>query len=253
MVIMKTAKEIGYMEEAGKILTACHREIRDLIRPGITTLEIDQFAEEFIRSHGATPEQKGYKGYPFATCASVNDEICHGFPTKDSLKDGDIAKIDMVVNLQGWLADSAWTYPVGQISKEAERLIKVTKECLYLGIEAAIIGNRIGDISHAIQSHAEEQGFSVVRDFMGHGIGQIMHEDLQVPHYGRPHRGERLREGMVFTIEPMINIGSYHLKIDPNKWTARTTDGSLSAQYEHTIAITKNSPLVLTEQRTRKV
>ncbi|MCO1604253.1 type I methionyl aminopeptidase [Desulfosporosinus nitroreducens] len=253
MVIIKTAKEIGYMEEAGKILTACHREIRDLIRPGITTLEIDQFAEEFIRSHGATPEQKGYKGYPFATCASVNDEICHGFPTKDSLKDGDIVKIDMVVNLQGWLADSAWTYPVGQISKEAERLIKVTKECLYLGIEASIIGNRIGDISHAIQSHAEGQGFSVVRDFMGHGIGQIMHEDLQVPHYGRPHRGERLREGMVFTIEPMINIGSYHLKIDPNKWTARTTDGSLSAQYEHTIAITKNSPLVLTEQRTRKV
>ncbi|SHI43943.1 type I methionyl aminopeptidase [Desulfosporosinus lacus] len=253
MVIMKTAKEIGYMEEAGKILTACHREIRNLIRPGITTLEIDQFAEEFIRSHGATPEQKGYKGYPFATCASVNDEICHGFPTKDSLKDGDIVKIDMVVNLQGWLADSAWTYPVGQISKEAERLIKVTKECLYLGIEAAIIGNRIGDISHAIQTHAEGQGFSVVRDFMGHGIGQIMHEDLQVPHYGRPHRGERLREGMVFTIEPMINIGSYHLKIDPNKWTARTTDGSLSAQYEHTIAITKNSPLVLTEQRTRKV
>jgi len=253
VVIMKTAKEIGYMEEAGKILTACHREIRNLIRPGITTLEIDQFAEEFIRSHGATPEQKGYKGYPFATCASVNDEICHGFPTKDSLKDGDIVKIDMVVNLQGWLADSAWTYPVGQISKEAERLIKVTKECLYLGIEAAIIGNRIGDISHAIQTHAEGQGFSVVRDFMGHGIGQIMHEDLQVPHYGRPHRGERLREGMVFTIEPMINIGSYHLKIDPNKWTARTTDGSLSAQYEHTIAITKNSPLVLTEQRTRKV
>lgn len=248
MVIIKTEKEIELMAEAGKILTACHRELRFLIRPGITTLEIDKFAEDFIRSHGATPEQKGYKGYPFATCASVNDEICHGFPTKDPLKDGDIVGIDMVVNLNGWLADSAWTYPVGQISEEAERLLQVTKECLYRGIETAVIGNRIGDISHAIQTHAEAQGFSVVRDFMGHGIGQVMHEDLQVPHFGRPHRGERLREGMVFTIEPMINIGSYHLKIDPNKWTARTTDGSLSAQYEHTIAITKNSPLVLTEQ-----
>lgn len=248
MVIIKTDKEIGYMAEAGKILTACHRELRSIIRPGITTLEVDKFAEDFIRSHGAIPEQKGYKGYPFATCASVNDEICHGFPTKNPLNDGDIVKIDMVVNLKGWLADSAWSYSVGQISKEAERLLKVTKECLYLGIEASIIGNRIGDVSHAIQTHAEEQGFSVVRDFMGHGIGQIMHEDLQVPHYGRPHRGERLREGMVFTIEPMINIGAYNLKIDANKWTARTTDGSLSAQYEHTIAITKNKPLVLTEQ-----
>lgn len=248
MVIIKTDKEIGYMTEAGKILTACHRELRSLIHPGITTLEIDKFAEDFIRSHGATPEQKGYKGYPFATCASVNDEICHGFPSKDPLNDGDIVKIDMVINLGGWLADSAWSYPVGQISNEAEKLLKVTKECLYLGIETSIIGNRIGDISHAIQRHAEAQGFSVVRDFMGHGIGQIMHEDLQVPHYGRPHRGERLREGMVFTIEPMINIGSYRLKIDSNRWTARTIDGSLSAQYEHTIAITKNKPLVLTEQ-----
>lgn len=248
MVIIKTEKEIGYMAEAGKILTACHREIRSIIRPGITTLEIDEFAENFIRSHSATPEQKGYKGYPYATCASVNDEICHGFPTKKPLKDGDIVKIDMVVNLKGWLADSAWTYSVGQISQEAERLLKVTKECLYLGIEASIIGNRIGDISHSIQTHAESEGFSVVRDFMGHGIGQIMHEDLQVPHYGRPHRGERLREGMVFTIEPMINIGRFHLKIDSNRWTARTIDGRLSAQYEHTIAITKDKPLILTEQ-----
>lgn len=236
------------MAEAGKILTACHRELRSLIRPGITTWEIDQFAEKFIRSHDATPEQKGYKGYPYATCASVNDEICHGFPTKEPLRDGDIVGIDMVVNLGGWLADSAWTYPVGELSEDAQRLLKVTKECLYLGIEAAVIGNRIGDISHIIQSHAEAEGFSVVRDFMGHGIGKIMHEDLQVPHFGRPHRGERLREGMVFTIEPMINIGSYRLKIDANQWTARTVDGSLSAQYEHTIAIGKNGPVVLTEQ-----
>ncbi|AET69122.1 methionine aminopeptidase, type I [Desulfosporosinus orientis DSM 765] len=248
MVIIKTEKEIELMADAAKVLTACHRELRSLIRPGITSWEIDNFAEKFIRSHGATPEQKGYKGYPYATCASVNDEICHGFPTKEPLKEGDIVGIDMVVNLGGWLADSAWTYPVGKLSQDAERLLKVTKECLYLGIEAAVIGNRIGDVSHAIQSHAEAEGYSVVRDFMGHGIGKIMHEDLQVPHFGRPHRGERLREGMVFTIEPMINIGSYRLKIDSNHWTARTIDGSLSAQYEHTIAIGKDGPLVLTEQ-----
>ena len=248
MVVIKTEKEIALMGEAAKILTACHRELRTIIRPGITTSEIDKFAEDFIQSHGAIAEQKGYKGYSFATCASVNDEICHGFPSSTPLREGDIVGIDMVVNLKGWLADSAWTYPVGKISEQAERLLKVTKECLYIGIEKSIIGNRIGDISHAIQSHAEAEGFSVVREFTGHGIGQIMHEDLQVPHYGRANRGERLSEGMVFTIEPMINLGLHRLKIDANEWTARTIDGSLSAQYEHTIAITKNSPLILTEQ-----
>lgn len=248
MVVIKTEKQIELMAEAAKILTAIHRELRTIIRPGITTLEIDKFAEDFMHSHGAEAEQKGYKGYPFATCASVNDEICHGFPTKTPLKEGDIVCIDMVVNLNGWLADSAWTYPVGQISEPAERLLKVTKECLYIGIEKAIIGNRIGDISHAVQSHAEAQGFSVVREFTGHGIGQIMHEDLQILHYGRPNRGIRISEGMVFTIEPMINLGLRDLKIDSNEWTARTVDGSLSAQYEHTLAITKDGPLILTEQ-----
>lgn len=248
MVITKTEKQIELMAESAKILTACHRNLRQLIRPGITTREIDKFAEDFIKRHGAKAEQKGYKGYPYATCASVNDEICHGFPGKTPLKEGDIVGIDMVINLNGWLSDSAWTYPVGQISKEAEQLLKMTRECLYIGIEKATIGNRIGDISHAIQNHAESHGFSVVREFTGHGIGQIMHEDLQVPHYGQPNRGVRISEGMVFTIEPMINIGSHQLKIDRNGWTARTIDGSLSAQYEHTIAITKNGPLVLTEQ-----
>lgn len=248
MVVIKTEKEIALMGEAAKILTDCHRELRTMIRPGITTSEIDQFAEDFIQSHGAIAEQKGYKGYAFATCASVNDEICHGFPSNTPLKEGDIVGIDMVVNLNGWLADSAWTYPVGKISEQAERLLRVTKECLYIGIDKSIIGNRIGDISHAIQTHAEAEGFSVVREFTGHGIGQIMHEDLQVPHCGRANRGERLSEGMVFTIEPMINLGSHRLKIDANDWTARTVDGSLSAQYEHTIAITKNKALILTEQ-----
>lgn len=236
------------MAKAGEVLTACHREIRQLIRPGITTLEIDRFAEEFILSHGATPEQKGYHGYPFATCASVNDEICHGFPTSTPLREGDIVTIDMVVNLNGWLADSAWSYAVGQISLQAEKLLQVTKECLYIGIEKAVIGSRLGDVAHAIQSHAESQGYSVVREFTGHGIGQSMHESPQVPHYGSPGRGIRLMEGMVFTIEPMINLGAKALTIDSNGWTARTKDGTLSAQYEHTLAITKDSPLVLTEQ-----
>ncbi|MDD2499005.1 MAG: type I methionyl aminopeptidase [Desulfitobacteriaceae bacterium] len=248
MITIKTPEQIKLMAKAAKILTACHRELRKIIRPGITTLQIDHFAEEFIKSHGAIAEQKGYQGYPFATCASVNDEICHGFPTHTPLKEGDIVTIDMVVNLNEWLADSAWSYPVGQISKEAEELLKVTKECLYIGIEKAIIGNRLGTVSHAIQSHAESQGYSVVRDFTGHGIGQNMHEDPQVLHFGQPNKGIKLSEGMVFTIEPMINIGSYKLTIDQNGWTARTADGKLSAQYEHTIAITKDGPLVLTEQ-----
>lgn len=248
MIIIKTPQQIKLMAEAGKILTACHRELRKIIRPGITPMQIDHFAEEFIQSHGAKAEQKGYQGYPFATCASVNDEICHGFPTNIPLQEGDIVTIDMVVNLDGWMADSAWSYPIGQISAQAEKLLKVTKECLYMGIAKAEIGNRLGDISHAIQTHAESHKFSVVRDFTGHGIGNSMHEDPQVLHFGHPNRGLKLCEGMVFTIEPMLNTGSYNLTIDQNGWTARTADGSLSAQYEHTLAITKDGPLILTEQ-----
>lgn len=248
MIIIKTPQQIELMAEAGRILTACHHELRKLIRPGITTMQIDHFADEFIQSHGAKAEQKGYHGYPYAICASVNDEICHGFPTENPLREGDIVTIDMVVNLNGWLADSAWSYPVGQISGQAEKLLKVTKECLYIGIDKAVIGNRLGDIGHAIQIHAQSHGFSVVREFTGHGIGQNMHEAPQVLHYGHPNRGTKLCEGMVFTIEPMLNRGSFELKIDRNGWTARTVDKSLSAQYEHTLAITRNGPLVLTEQ-----
>lgn len=248
MIIIKTMEQIEKMKKAGEILASTHRQIADMIRPGITTLEIDRFVEEYLKKMGAYPEQKGYHGYPFATCASVNDVICHGFPSKTQLKDGDIVTIDMVVNLDGWLADSAWSYAVGNISEVAQKLLDVTKESLYKGIEQALDGNRIGDISHAIQTFAESQGFSVVRDFVGHAIGQEMHEDPQIPHYGPPHRGGRLKEGMVITIEPMINVGKYHSKIDEDGWTARTVDGRLSAQYEHTIAITKNGPVILTEQ-----
>ncbi|GAA4703226.1 type I methionyl aminopeptidase [Brevibacillus fulvus] len=248
MITLKSQQEIEKMKAAGEILAACHKEIAKLIRPGITTLEIDQFAASFVEKHGATMEQKGYQGYPFATCASVNDVICHGFPNKQPLKEGDIVTIDMVVNLNGWLADSAWSYAVGNVSPEAERLLKVTEQSLYLGIEQAVVGNRIGDISHAIQVFAEQNGFSVVRDFTGHGIGQTMHEEPYVPHYGPAGKGPRLKEGMVITIEPMLNVGTYHAKVDDDGWTARTRDGKLSAQYEHTIAITSDGPVILTKQ-----
>lgn len=248
MIVLKTNEQIALMEKAGRLLAACHKEIAKRIRPGVTTWEIDQFVEQFLQKHGAFPEQKGYRGYPYATCASVNDVICHGFPNKQPLKEGDIVTIDMVVNLNGWLADSAWSYAVGNISPTAEKLLNVTKKSLYLGIEQAVVGNRIGDISHAIQTYAEAQGFSVVRQFIGHGIGQNMHEEPEVPHFGPPGRGPRLKEGMVITIEPMINVGTYMAKIEDDGWTARTADGSLSAQYEHTVAITKDGPRVLTEQ-----
>jgi methionyl aminopeptidase len=248
MIVLKTEREMELMHEAGKLLAACHKEIAKMIKPGITTMEIDEFVEAFLRKHGATPEQKGYKGYPYATCASINDEICHGFPRREPLNNGDIVTIDIVVNLRGALADSAWTYPVGEVTEEVQKLLDVTKTALYKGIEQAVVGNRIGDIGHAIQSFVEAHGFSVVRDFTGHGIGKTIHEDPYIPHFGTPGKGLRLKEGMVITIEPMVNIGAWQSKMDDNGWTARTIDGSLSAQYEHTIAITKNGPLILTEQ-----
>lgn len=248
MIILKREEEIQKMKDAGDILANVHKEIAKMIKPGITTMEIDEFVEDYLKQNNAYPEQRGYQGYPYATCASINDEICHGYPRKEPLKDGDIVTIDMVVNLDGWLADSAWSYAVGNASDEANKLLEITKESLYKGIAQATVGNRLGDIGHAIQSFVESHGYSVVRDFVGHGIGKKMHEDPQVPHYGVPGRGQRLVEGMVITIEPMINIGKYHMKIDDNDWTARTVDGELSAQYEHTIAITKDGPIILTDQ-----
>ncbi|TJX14307.1 type I methionyl aminopeptidase [Tissierella creatinini] len=248
MIIVKTEEEILKMKAAGEILADVHKEIKRIIRPGITTMDIDRFVEQYLEQRGAIPEQKGYHGYPYATCASVNDEVCHGFPSEKPLNEGDIVTIDMVVNLDGWLADSAWSYGVGKVSEDAQKLLDVTKKSLYIGIEKAQVGNRIGDISAAIQAFVEENGFSVVRDFVGHGIGKSMHEDPQVPHYGTAGRGARLVEGMVLTIEPMINIGSWKIKVDDNKWTARTLDGKLSTQYEHTLAITKDGPMILTDQ-----
>ncbi|HLS67660.1 MAG TPA: type I methionyl aminopeptidase [Pseudogracilibacillus sp.] len=248
MITRKSEREINQMHEAGKLLVQTHKEIAEMIEPGITTMEIDAFVEKYLKEHGATPEQKGYQGYPYATCASINDEICHGFPRKEPLQDGDIVTIDMVVNLNGGLADSAWTYAVGNVDEDAKRLMEVTKKSLYLGIEQAVVGNRIGDIGHAIQTYAEAEGFSVVREFTGHGIGPTIHEPPHIPHYGEPNKGIRLKEGMVITIEPMINEGDWKSQMDQNGWTARTIDKGRSAQYEHTLAITKNGPLILTDQ-----
>ena len=248
MIIIKTEKEIEKMQTAADLLIQVHRALREEVKPGVSTLDLDRFVEKFITDRGGYPEQKGYQGFPFSICASVNDEICHGFPNERKLKDGDLLTIDMVVNVDGYLADSAWSYAVGNLSDEGKKLMTVTKECLYKAIDIVKPGTRLGDIGHIIQTHAEANGFSVVRDFVGHGIGKEMHEDPQVLHYGKPNRGLRLEEGMVFTIEPMINAGDWPIAMDKNGWTARTRDGSLSCQYEHTLAVTKDGVIVLTEQ-----
>lgn len=248
MIAIKTPEQIAKMKQAGELIAACHREIAKKIKPGVTTWEIEEFVEAFTKQHGAIPEQKGYFGYPYATCASVNDVICHGFPSKDRLREGDLVTIDMVFSVDGWMADSAWSYAVGKVSDEVKRLMKTTEQSLMIGIEKAVAGNRLGDVSNAIQKFAEGKGYSVVRQFIGHGIGRKMHEEPQVPHYGPAGRGPLLKEGMVFTIEPMLNTGSYEAFIEEDGWTARTIDGGLSAQYEHTIAITANGPLILTKQ-----
>lgn len=248
MTNILSERQINKIRDAGKIVIACHVALRDFIKPGKTTLEINEFAEDTMISMGGVPAQIGYMGYPYATCTSLNDEICHGFPGDEIVKDGDVLKVDFVVSLDGWLADSCWCYAAGNVSDDAKRLMKVTKECLDIGIGKAVPGNRIGDISHAVQEHAESKGMSVVREYTGHGIGRVMHDGLIVPHFGKEGRGPRIRKGMVFTIEPMINLGAPTLTVDDDGWTARTMDGSLSAQYEHTIAITDNGAEIITLQ-----
>ncbi|TLG76797.1 type I methionyl aminopeptidase [Culicoidibacter larvae] len=248
MITLKSPREIEAMAASGKILAGLHESLRDFIRPGISTMDIELFAKDYLEKHDAKSEQLGYQGYPYLTCTSVNDEICHGFPTHKKLKNGDIVTVDMVVNYRGALSDSAWTYTVGDIDEQTQKLLDVTKASLYIGIEQAVVGNRIGDIGAAIQEYVEANGFSVVRDFCGHGIGPTLHEDPQVPHYGTHGTGTRLKSGMVITIEPMINAGGWQATLDDNEWTARTKDHSLSAQYEHTLAITDDGPVILTGQ-----
>lgn len=249
MITLKSKAEIEQMRKAGRIVAAFHQAIAGMIRPGVSTLDIELFAVRFLKENNARAYTVGYNGYPYATCASVNDVIAHGFPSPKPLKEGDIVSIDIVAEADGWIGDSAWSYAVGEVSEEARNLMRVTKECLYLGIEKAVVGNRIGDVMHAVQSHAERNGYSVVRDLLGHGVGREMHEEPNYPHVGKPGKGFRLKEGMVMTIEPMINAGKAFMTVDADGWTARTADGSLSAQYEHTIAITADGPIILTEQK----
>ncbi|HJF16576.1 MAG TPA: type I methionyl aminopeptidase [Globicatella sulfidifaciens] len=248
MITLKSEREIEAMKKSGELLASIHVALRDFIKPGVTTAEIDKFVQANIEGAGAVAAQIGYEGYEFATCTSVNDEICHGFPSNYKLKSGDIVKVDFCVDLDGAISDSCWCYAVGEISDEHQRLMEVTKEALYRGIAQAKVGNRIGDIGHAIQSYAEGEGFGVVRDFIGHGIGPTIHEDPQVPHYGLPGKGLRLKEGMTITIEPMITTGTWKMKMDNNGWTARTRDGGYCAQYEHSLVITADGPVLLTEQ-----
>ncbi|MCF8566375.1 type I methionyl aminopeptidase [Alicyclobacillus tolerans] len=247
MIVPKSRYEIELMREAGKVVAGCHQALADFIKPGVSTLEIDQFVENFLLNHKMEPAQKGYKGYPFASCTSVNDVVCHGFPGTYRLQEGDIITVDMVALHKGLHADSAWSYAVGQISEKAAHLMEVTKKSLFIGIEQAVIGNQISDIGHAIQTYVESEGLSVVRDYIGHGIGRQMHESPEILHYGPPHKGAHLKKGMVFTIEPMVNTGAYQVKVDDDGWTARTADGSLSIQYEHTLVVTENGPDILTQ------
>ncbi len=246
MSIRKSPVEIEKMRKAGRILAECRQELAGLIKPGITTADIDSFVERFLQSRNASAAQKGYQGYPFATCAAVNDAVCHGLPGDKPLTEGDIVTIDTVASLDGWLADSAWTFAVGKIPPHKQRLLDASLECLKAGIDMARPGNTTGDIGYAIEHYANKHRYAVVRDFAGHGIGREIHELPSVPHFGEEGSGFRLEEGMVLTIEPILTTGTWFTFIDYDGWTARTVDGSLSAQFEHTIAITKNGPDILT-------
>ncbi|MCM0649416.1 type I methionyl aminopeptidase [Clostridium swellfunianum] len=246
MIIIKNDIEIDYMRKAGRLVGETLARLEEVIKPGITTAELDKIAEEFIIKHNAKPSFKGYHGFPGSICSSVNNEVVHGIPGNRVLQEGDIISIDCGAILNGYQGDAARTVPVGKISKEAEKLIEVTRESFFKGIDYATVEHRLTDISAAIQTYVESFGFSVVRDFVGHGIGKDMHEDPEVPNFGKPGRGPKLKHGMVLAIEPMVNIGKYHVEVEANDWTVVTADGTLSAHYENTVAILNNGPEILT-------
>ncbi|MGH3105530.1 MAG: type I methionyl aminopeptidase [Gaiellaceae bacterium] len=246
MIIRKSAREIERMAEAGAVVAGTHELLREHIRPGVTTGELDRIAEEFIRSHGGEPTFKGYRGYPAAICTSPNDMVVHGIPGRYELVEGDILSVDVGVTLGGLVADSATTFPVGEISNEAESLLQACEAALAAGIEQARSGNRVGDISAAVQRITEEAGFSVVRQLVGHGVGRTMHEEPQIPNFGEPGRGPALQEGMTLAIEPMITAGRPGIFLADDQWSISTEDASLSAHFEHTVAVTKDGPRILT-------
>lgn len=248
MIILKSSREIDLMRKANKIVAETHALLAEKIEPGISTAELNEIADDFIRGKGAEPSFKGYKGFPAAVCVSLNEEVVHGIPDSERiLKEGDIVSIDIGTLYKGFNGDAARTHGVGEISNQAEKLIKVTDESLTKAIEQAVAGNRLTDISNAVQTYAESRGYSVVRDYVGHGIGRKMHEDPQIPNFGPPHRGPLLKPGMTLAIEPMINIGDYKVRTLEDGWTVVTEDGSLSAHIENTIAITDNGPEILSK------
>ncbi len=246
MIIGKSKKELEKMRAAGQLVGQVLQELRSMAQPGLTTIEIDRAAEKMIRDAGALPTFKGYHGFPYSICASVNEQVVHGFPSDYVLKDGDIFSIDCGVTLEGFVGDTATTVPVGRVDEAALKLISVTEGCLELAIDQCRPGNHLGDIGFAVQQHAEAHGYSVVRDYVGHGIGRRMHEDPQIPNYGKPGQGPKIRAGYVFAVEPMINLGTHYTKVLADGWTVVTLDGKPSAHSEHTIAITEEGPEVLT-------
>jgi len=246
MIIGKSKRELEKMRAAGRLVGQVREHLRAMVKPGITTMELDREAEKMIRDAGALPTFKGYNGFPYSICASVNEQIVHGFPSEYVLKEGDIFSIDCGVTLEGFVGDTATTVPVGNVDEEKQRLMRVTEECLDRAIQLCHAGNHLGDIGWAVQQHAESNGYSVVRDYVGHGIGRRMHEDPQIPNYGRPGLGPKIKNGYVFAIEPMVNQGSHFTKVLSDGWTVVTVDGKPSAHFEHTIAITEDGPEVLT-------
>jgi methionyl aminopeptidase len=247
MIIGKSKKELEKMRAAGQLAGLVLQELRTLAKPGVSTLEIDRAAEKMIRDAGGLPTFKGYHGFPYSICASVNEQVVHGFPSNYKLKEGDIFSIDCGVTLAGFVGDTATTVPIGKVSDAWLALVRVTEECLDLAIEECRPGRHLGDIGAAVQQHAEAQGYSVVREYVGHGIGRRMHEDPQIPNYGKRGQGPKIKAGYVFAVEPMINLGTHHTKVLGDGWTVITLDGKPSAHAEHTIAITEEGPEVLTK------
>lgn len=246
MITIKSKREIELLEKAGHIVYLTHKYLEPLVKPGISTEELNRLGEEFIISQGATPSFKGYEGFPYALCISVNDEVVHGFPSKRKLKDGDIVSIDIGACYKGYHGDSAWSYKVGGITDEDKYLLEHTEKALYEGIKQVKPGNHIGDISNAIEVYATKHNLGIVKELVGHGVGTTVHEDPEVPNYGMAGKGPRLREGMVIAIEPMLTLGSPDIYVDSNDWTVITDDGSHSAHYEHTVAVTSDGVKILT-------
>jgi methionyl aminopeptidase len=242
----KTPEEIEKMAAAGRVLARCHEVLRKKARPGVTTAELDEAAERFIRSQGGEPAFKGYRGFPGSICASPNSMVVHGIPGSYRLGRGDILTIDVGVILDGWVADAAITHPIGNVTPVAQRLLATTKAALFDAVDQCVAGNRLGDVSHAVQTRVESEGFGVIRSLVGHGIGRDMHEDPQIPNFGEPGTGPELEEGMVLAIEPMVNVGSHHVRMGSDNWAVYSEDGSLAAHFEHTVAITGDGPRILT-------